>query len=98
MTDSGPIRHERSVPAGELKAHCLRLMDEVQETGTAIVVTKYRRPVVRISPVRDDRPQMVGSCVGQLRIIADIDIDPAIPLEDWDMIADSSRCGTGDPV
>ena len=39
------------MPAGEFKTNCLRLMDEVQETGTVIVVTKHRRPVVRGEPV-----------------------------------------------
>ncbi len=86
------------MPAGEFKAHCLRLMDDVQETGAAIVVTKHRRPVVRVSPYREDRSRLVGSCVGQLRIIADIDEDPAIPLDDWDMINDLQGSGTGDPV
>ena len=86
------------MPAGEFKAHCLRLMDDVAETGAAIVVTKHRRPVVKVTPFREGRPQLVGSCVGQLRIIADIDDDPAIPLDDWDMINEPSTSGTGDPV
>lgn len=87
MSDPGPSPFERRVPAAEFKAHCLRLMDDVQETGTTIVVTKYRRPVVRISPVREGRPPLVGSCAGQLRIITDIDVDPAIPPDHWEMIA-----------
>lgn len=98
MTDHSILSSERSVPAGEFKAHCLRLMDDVQETGTAIVVTKHRRPVVRVSPFREDRPRLVGSCLGQLRIIADIDDYPAIPPDDWDMIEDVDGSGTGNPV
>ena len=98
MAESRTLPSERSVPAGEFKAHCLRLMDDVQETGTAIVVTKHRRPVVRVSPYREDRPRLVGSCSSQLRIIADIDDYPAIPLDDWDMIDDRGGSGTGDPV
>ncbi len=79
------------MPAGEFKTNCLRLMDEVQETGSEIVVTKYRRPVVRVSPFRQDQPKLVGSCKGQLRILTDIDAEPAIPLEDWDVIARPER-------
>ena len=82
---------DRIVPAGEFKTNCLRLMDEVQETGAEIVVTKHRRPVVRVSPFRQDPPKLVGSCKGQLRILADIDAEPAIPLEDWDMVARPGR-------
>ncbi len=77
----------RVVAAGEFKTNCLRLMDEVHETGAEIVVTKRRRAVVRVSAIRDERPKLVGSCVGQLQILADIDSEPAIPAEDWDMIA-----------
>lgn len=82
---------DRTVPAGEFKTNCLRLMDEVQETGAEIVVTKHRRPVVRVSAVRQKRPKLVGSCKGQLQILADIDSEPAIPLEDWDVIVRPER-------
>ncbi len=77
---------ERVLAAGEFKTHCLRLMDEVHETGTEIIVTKHRRPVVRVSPVRMARPRLVGSCIDQLQILADIDHEPAIPVQDWDVI------------
>ncbi len=79
------------MPAGEFKTNCLRLMDEVQETGAEIVVTKHRRPVVRISPFRQEEPRLVGSCKGQLRILSDIDAEPAIPLEDWEVISHPER-------
>ena len=39
------------MPAGEFKAKCLKLMDEVNETGTTIVITKRGRPVSRLVPV-----------------------------------------------
>ena len=78
---------EGGVPTGEFKTNCLRLMDEVQETGTVIVVTKHRRPVVRVSPFREEPSRLVGSCKGRLRILADIDSEPAIPADDWVMLA-----------
>lgn len=40
----------RTILAAEFKAHCLALMDEVQETAPEIVVTKRGRPVARILP------------------------------------------------
>ena len=82
---------ERTVPAGEFKTNCLRLMDEVHETGAPIIVTKHRRPVVRISPFRQERLKLVGSCRGQLQILGDIDSEPAIPADDWDMLAHPGR-------
>lgn len=93
MTDSATTSAALTVPAGEFKTTCLRLMDEVQETGREIIVTKHRRPVVRVSPFRPERPKLVGSCVGQLRILGDIDGEPPIPADDWDMLAEH---GTSD--
>ena len=88
MTDSTTLPAARTVPAGEFKTNCLRLMDEVLETGEELVVTKHRRPVVRVSPFRPERSKLVGSCVGQLRILGDIDGAPAIPADDWEMLGD----------
>lgn len=42
--------HERTVSAGDFKARCLRLMDEVAKTGISIVVTKRGKAVVRLVP------------------------------------------------
>ena len=40
----------RTIPAGEFKAKCLKLMDEVNETGVPIIITKRGRPVSRLVP------------------------------------------------
>ena len=91
MTTQTTDSQERTVPAGEFKTNCLRLMDEVHETGAAIVVTKHRRPVVRVSPFRQQRLKLVGSCRGQLRIMGDIDSEPAIPADDWNTLTQPGR-------
>ena len=41
----------RTIPASRFKAQCLALLDEVAETGEAIIVTKRGRPVAQITPV-----------------------------------------------
>lgn len=43
----------RTVPAGEFKNSCLRLMEEVSRQGIPITVTKRGKPLVRILPVRE---------------------------------------------
>ena len=40
----------RTIPAGEFKAKCLKIMDEVAATGVPVVVTKRGKPVVRLEP------------------------------------------------
>lgn len=64
----------RSIPAGEFKAQCLRLMDEVQATHRPLLITKHGRPVAKLVPV-DDTPValhgfMAGSVLGHGDLIA----------------------------
>jgi prevent-host-death family protein len=40
----------REIKAGEFKPKCLKLLDEVAETGEVLVVTKRGRPVARVLP------------------------------------------------
>jgi prevent-host-death family protein len=40
----------REITATQFKARCLRLLDEVAETGETLVVTKHGRPVARVEP------------------------------------------------
>ena len=44
----------RQVPAGEFKAKCLALLDEVARTGEILVITKRGKPVARILPPQSD--------------------------------------------
>lgn len=38
------------ITATQFKARCLRLLDEVAETGRPLVVTKHGKPVARVEP------------------------------------------------
>lgn len=42
---------QREITATQFKAHCLRLLDEVAETGEGLIVTKHGRPVARVEPL-----------------------------------------------
>jgi prevent-host-death family protein len=57
----------RSVPAGEFKNACLKLIDEVSKHGIPLTVTKRGRPLVQIVPVRDGerRRHLLGTIVHQ---------------------------------
>ena len=50
----------RTIPAGEFKAKCLALLDEVAATGQEIIVTKRGKPVARLVATRP----LVGSLLG----------------------------------
>ena len=40
----------RTVPAGEFKAKCLKLMDEIARDGGELIITKRGKPVARLVP------------------------------------------------
>ena len=41
---------DKIISATRFKAQCLALMNEVAQTGQAVVVTKRKRPIVRVTP------------------------------------------------
>jgi prevent-host-death family protein len=41
----------KSIAAGQFKNHCLKLLDDVAETRTPVVITKRGRPVAKLVPV-----------------------------------------------
>jgi prevent-host-death family protein len=70
------MKEARVVPAGEFKAHCLRLLDEVQETGEELIITKRGRPVARVLPAHEpEAPSLVGSILWEGDLIAPIEAD-----------------------
>lgn len=73
-----------TIGAGEFKAKCLGIIDEVNRTGEPVTITKRGKPVARIVPV--ERPRAidpVGSMKGTFEIVGDI-ISP-IDVE-WDVM------------
>ena len=42
---------ERQIAAGEFKARCLAILDDVERNGEAVLVTKRGRPVARLVPL-----------------------------------------------
>jgi len=57
--------------AAEFKASALAVMRKVRETGVAVTVTSHGRPLVRITPVRDDaEPAGFGCMRGTCELVA----------------------------
>ena len=59
----------RTVKAAEFKQTCLALMDEVERTGGTIIITKRGKPVARLAPVAEQRPQALGCLEGAVAIV-----------------------------
>jgi prevent-host-death family protein len=46
------MKHARNtIPAGEFKARCLGLLDQVANSGETLVITKRGKPVAKLVPV-----------------------------------------------
>ena len=56
----------------EDKTKCLKLMDEVAESGEEIVITKNGRPVSRLAPYRRKPKAPFGRDQGRIRVLGDI--------------------------
>jgi len=72
---------KQEIAAGEFKARCLALLDEVAETGREIIVTKRGKPVAKLVPLAPK------SLLGSVKFIGDI-ISPAVDPEDWEVNRD----------
>ena len=78
----------QTVKASEFKARCLKLMDEVAESGREIVITKNGRPISRLVPYRKKPRAPFGRDRDKIRITGDI-IQPTGVV--WEAEADPDR-------
>lgn len=75
MTMSG----KRAIPAGQFKARCLALLDQVARTGDEMIITKRGKPVARLVPIASAEPaSLAGSVTTRDDIVGPI-------LETWDL-------------
>jgi prevent-host-death family protein len=81
----------RIMAAGEFKAKCLAVMDEVQATGETVVVTKRGKPVARMAPLEEqttkESPEAIFGCLRHMfKEGSDFDglVEPIVPTEEWD--------------
>jgi len=63
---------QTTLAASEFKAKCLRLLDQVEETGDTLVITKRGRPVAMVIPVSSPKRSLRGSWKGRIQIKGDI--------------------------
>ena len=60
------------IAAGEFKAKCLHLLDEVHRSRKEIVITKRGRAVARLLPAEDEPPVLFGRMKGSAEIRGDL--------------------------
>lgn len=76
----------RKVAAGEFKQTCLRLLDEVGESGEPILITKRDKPVAELIPVKPERPDdWLGAMRDRGEIHGDL-VAPAADSGEWEVL------------
>jgi prevent-host-death family protein len=60
------------IAAGEFKAKCLALLDEVHRQRKELVITKRGKPVAKLVPIIAGPPSFIGSMRGTMEIVGDI--------------------------
>jgi prevent-host-death family protein len=66
---------QTAIAAGEFKAKCLQLLDDVAETRGTLVITKHGKPVARLVPIEPEQPlfgALKDSVVGEMDIVSPI--------------------------
>lgn len=78
---------QRTIAAGEFKAQCLKLMEEVRDSGDELVITKRGKPVAKLVPLKypADNESIFGCMKGTVTIHGDI-VGPF--HEDWEVDRD----------
>jgi prevent-host-death family protein len=75
VTHSKKFGKKHTVPAGEFKARCLELMDQVRDRHHEIVITKRGKPVAKLVPYEEKSRDIFGYAKGSIVIHGDI-IEP----------------------
>jgi len=74
----------KRMAAGKFKAECLAVMDEVSQTGEAVLITKHGKPVAKLVAPDNPADDVFGFMEGKVKIVGDI-VGPVTPLEGWEL-------------
>jgi prevent-host-death family protein len=71
--------------AGEFKARCLQIMEDVRTKRIPVLITKRGKPLAKLVPPDDQPPEIFGCLAGKIEILGDI-VSPITPLDDWESL------------
>ena len=61
-----------AIPAGEFKAKCLHIMDDVNQSKQSIIITKRGKPVAKLIPFDEKKSKLFGKLKGSMTLLTDI--------------------------
>lgn len=75
----------KTMGAGEFKARCLRVMEEVKKYRMPVVITKKGRAVAKLVPPDAPATDVFGCMAGTARIVGDVEA-PVVRAEAWNAV------------
>jgi len=93
--DSEPGGPLRTVAAADFKARCLKILDDVRDSGDYVVITKHGHPVAKLVPVEatENRPAFIGACKGQISYAEDetFENSTVADIDAWELNLDEAQ-------
>jgi len=77
----------QTISISEFKATCLKIIDQVKNTGMSIIVTKRGEPYALVTrpPAPENNRSWIGSYREQIKITGDI-LEPVVDANEWDAL------------
>ncbi len=69
---------QTAIGAGEFKAKCLQLLDDVAEQRGTLIITKHGKPVAKLVPVEPEQSLfgvLKGSVVREMDIVSPVNAE-----------------------
>lgn len=60
----------KTIRASEFKAKCLQIFDHLGADG--IIVEKRGKPIAKVTPIKSNNSEWIGSMKGEIEILGDI--------------------------
>ena len=72
----------KTIPAGEFKTHCLRIMDDVNKRRQPVLITKKGVAVAKLVPIEGAERDVFGYLADEIEIMGDIEA-PLVDPKGW---------------
>jgi prevent-host-death family protein len=60
------------IAVSDFKARCLTLLEDVAEKHHMLIITKYGKPIAKVSPIENTKPLLLGSWKGIVEVEGDL--------------------------
>jgi prevent-host-death family protein len=60
------------IAVSDFKARCLSLLEEVADNHHMLIITKYGKPIAKVSPIENTKPPLLGSWKGVVDVHGDL--------------------------